>query len=299
MAVIHAKDLRLIRDVAAARPEAWDVLTGRIADTVWTACLILEGSDDARARDAFALVLEGLRADSFRRLRGYDGSSRIETFVTLLTREILIERLLGNLVQGRKQGWPALEHFFAADIRRIVARRLPGADQDDTRHDAYQEICLRLVEDDFRRLRAYQGTGSFGGFVLHMVDRLAIDIVRRDQGRGEAEAKHRPVHLDGPQWENLACPTPSPEQAALAAEEDTLLARVAAILADLIDTLPAAEALYLRTALDGAEPLPAREIARLMGRPVTEVYKIKQKVMTRLHDMLSAHPTVKKWRESV
>lgn len=299
MAVIHAKDLRLIRDVAAARPGAWDVLTGRIADTVWTACLILEGGDDGRARDAFALVLDGLRADSCRRLRDYDGSSRIETFVTLLSREILIERLLGNLIQGRKQGWPALEHFFAADIRRIVARRLPGADQDDARRDAYQEICLRLVEDDFRRLRAYQGTGSFGGFVLHMVDRLAIDIVRRDLGRGEAETKPRPVHLDGPQWENLACPTPSPEQAALAAEEDTLLARVAAILADLIDTLPAAEALYLRTALDGAEPLPAREIARLMGRPVTEVYKIKQRVLARLHDVLSAHPTVKKWRESV
>lgn len=298
MAVTHADDLRLIREVAAARPQAWDNLVGRIADTVWTACLILEGSEPG-ARDAFALIMVGLRANGFRRLRDYDGSSRIETFVILLTREILIERLLGNLVQGRKQGWPALEHFFAADIRRIVARRLPGDDQDEARRDAYQEICLRLVEDDFRRLRAYQGTGSFGGFVLHMVDRLAIDIVRRTLGRGETMAKPRPVQLDGPQWESLPCHGSSPEQSALDAEEDALLTRVAAILTDLIDTLPATEALYLRIALDSAEPLPAREIARLMGRPVAEVYKIKQKVMVRLHDVLSEHPTVKKWRESV
>lgn len=298
MAVTHADDLRLIRDVAAARPQAWENLVGRIADTVWTACLIIEG-DEVGARDAFALTMAGLRANGFRRLRDYDGSSRIETFVILLTREILIERLMGNLVQGSKQGWSALEHFFATDIRRIVARRLPGDDQDDARRDAYQEICLRLVEDDFRRLRAYQGTGSFGGFVLHTVDRLAIDIVRRTLGRGEAVAKLRPVQLDGPQWESLACPAPSPEQSALDAEEEALLSRVAAILTDLIDTLPATEALYLRIALDGAEPLPAREIARLMGRPVTEVYKIRQKVMVRLHDILSEHPTVKKWRESV
>lgn len=298
MAVTHAGDLRLVRDVVAARPQSWNRLVERIADTIWTACLILEG-DDAGARDSFALILAGLRAHDFRRLRDYDGSSRIETFVILLTREILIERLLGNLVQGRKQGWPALEHFFAADIRRIIAHRLPGNDQEEVRHDAYQEICLRLVEDDFRRLRSYQGAGSFGGFVLHMVDRLAIDIVRRNLGRGEAAAKPRPVQLDDLQWENVACSAPSPEQSILDAENDALLTRVAALLIDLIDTLPATEALYLRIALDGAEPLPAREIARLMGRPVTEVYKIKQKVMLRLHDALSGHPAVKKWRETV
>lgn len=298
MARLQTADLRLIREVVAERPQAWETLVRRIADSVWTACLILEG-DEAAARGAFAQVLDGLRADGFRRLRNYDGSSRIETFVILLTREILIERLLGNLVHGRRQGWDALEHFFAADIRRVIARRLPGADQEDARHDAYQEVCLRLVEDDFRRLRAYQGSGSFGGFVLHMVDRLVIDIVRRSLGRGEAEARPRPVQLDGAQWETLACPDPSPEQRAQDAEQGALLARAAAILAGLIDTLPSGEALYLRIALDGAVPLPAREIARLMGRPVSEIYKIKQRVMARLHDALADHPVVRNWRESV
>lgn len=298
MAVTHADDLRLIRDVVAARPQAWEVLARRIADTVWTACLRLEASE-ADARTAFALVMDGLRADGFRRLREYNGSSRIETFVILLTREILIERLLGNLADGRKQAWPALEHFFAADFRRIIARRLPGDIHEDARRDAYQEVCLRLVEDDFRRLKAYQGSGSFGGFVLHIVDRLVLDMVRRTHGRGDRDARPRPVHLDGDEWEGLSCSDPSPEESAMNAEEEALLSRLAAVLADLIDTLPPAEALYLRIALDGAVPLPARDIARLMGRPVTEVYKIKQRLMVRLHDILSEHPTVKKWRESV
>lgn len=298
MAVTHAGDLRLVRDVVAARPQAWEKLVGRIADSTWTACLILEGGE-AAARDSFALTLAGLCADGFRRLRDYDGSSRIETFVILLTREILIERLLGNLVRDRRQGWLALEHFFAADIRRTVARRFPGGDQDDARRDAYQEICLHLVEDDFRRLRGYQGIGSFGGFVLRMVDRLAIDILRRAQGRGDGGPRPRPVRLDGGQWDALVCPGPSPEQHMQDAEEQSLLARVAAVLDEVAATLPAAEALYLRIALDGAEPLPAREVARLMGRPVGEVYKIRQKVMGRLRETLSDHPVVRTWRESV
>lgn len=87
MAVTHADDLRLIHDVVAVRPQAWEVLARRIADTVWTACLRLEARE-ADARTAFALVMGGLRADGFRRLREYNGSSRVETFVTLLTWEM-------------------------------------------------------------------------------------------------------------------------------------------------------------------------------------------------------------------
>lgn len=298
MSLRYGGDLDLVRDVLAHRGNAWERLTRRLADTVWTACLILEGTE-ASARDAFALVMDGLRADGFRRLRDYDGSSRIETFAILLTREILIERLLSRLGHGREIAWAAMEHFFAADIRRIIARRMPGDDNEEARRDAYQEICLHLVEDDFRRLKAYQGSGSFGGFILHMVDRMAVDIVRRAIGRGNGEARPRPVALDGAPWEALPCPLPSPEQTLLTAEEETLLSRATTVLAELADDLPPAEALYLRITLSGAAPLPAREIARQMGRPVTEVYKLKQRLMTRLHDVLSDHPAVKKWRESV
>lgn len=298
MAIGNAADLRLVRDAVGGSADAWERLVRRIADGVWTACLILEG-DDAAARASFALVLDGLRTDGFRRLRPYDGSSRIDTFAILLTREILIQRLLRQLAEDRGRAWAALEHFFAADIRRILARRLPGALREEARRDAYQEICLRLVEDDCRRLRAYQGTGSFGGFVLHMVDRLTIDMVRREAGRGDTAERPRPVHLDDGQWQSLPCPAPSPEQQAQHDQEQDLLVQASSVLAGVVETLPPAEALYLRVALDGAEPLPAREIARLMARPVAEVYKIKQRVMARLHHLLADNPAVKKWRESV
>ena len=36
-----------------------------------------------------------------------------------------------------------------------------------------------------------------------------------------------------------------------------------------------------------------------MRRPVEEVYKLKQRVMTRLRDSLEKNPSVKLWRASV
>ena len=64
-------------------------------------------------------------------------------------------------------------------------------------------------------------------------------------------------------------------------------------------TLSAGERLYLTIALGGAQPPPSREIARLMQRPVEEIYKLKQRVLKRLRDALAEDSAVKSWRASV
>jgi len=286
-----AGDRQLIRDLLAAKPQAWERFAARTADTVWTACSLLAGDG---APGAFAEVMSGLQADGFRRLRPYDGSSRIETFVALVTREILAERLLRLFTTRTESGWRAFEHFFAADIRRIITRRLPGPDREDIRRDAYQDICLALIADDYRRLKAYRGLGSFTGFVLHMVDRLLIDTIRSQSGSAAAKATG-PL----PEWEDLPSDHPSPEAALLEQEDQRLLALAAEVLRQAAEALSEAERLYLHIALGSGEPLPAREVARLMCRPVEEVYKLKQRVMTRLRQTLDQHPAVKMWRASV
>jgi len=135
-----ADDRALVRDVLDAKPQAWDRFVRRVADTVWTACCLLTG-DDAEARNAFADIMAAVRADGFRRLRQYGGSSRIETFVALSSRDVLAERLLRLFqLDSGERGWTAFERFFDADIARIVARRLPGADREHIRQEAYQEI---------------------------------------------------------------------------------------------------------------------------------------------------------------
>lgn len=285
----NAADCALIRDVLAAKPQAWDRFVRRVADTVWNACRLLSGDED-QARTAFAEVMTGLQADDFRRLRPYDGSSRIETFTALLTRELLAERLL-RLFQSGTDGWTAFENFFQADITRIITRRLPGPDRAELRQDAYQDICLGLITGDCRRLKAYGGLGSFTGFVLHMVDRLLIDFIRRSLPRQTGEAPE--------EWEDIPCQRPSPEGALLEHEDGRLLALATEVLRQTAESLPEAERLYLHIALGSGEAIPAREVARLMRRPVEDIYKLKQRVMAKLRGTLDKHPAVKNWRASV
>ena len=71
------------------------------------------------------------------------------------------------------------------------------------------------------------------------------------------------------------------------------------VLERAVAGFPAEERLYLTVALGGAEPRPSREIARLMRRPVEDIYKLKQRVMNRLRDTLASDDAVKIWRASV
>ena len=356
-------DLALINEAAAGNPAAAERLLRRIGDTVWRSCRVVT-QDEAQAREAFSRVLSALQADGFSRLRRYDGRGRIETFTALVARDLLAQDVLDMLHADPQRGWRAFESFFQSDIRRIVARRLSGATHEEHRRDAYQDICLALVDNDCRRLKSYNGSGSFTGFVLHMVDRLAIDVGRALNPRRRLPAAiqrlppleqevFRQVH-----WERcgigldvlvpavarrLPPPAPGPAEVAAALErvtrsydaategpvkivplpdpddpvmtaaavdaspEDLMLRREADHRLELAATavrraaasLGEAERLYLSIALSGDEPLPARAVARLMGRPVEEVYKLKQQVMKQLKETLKDDQAVKDYRASI
>ncbi len=66
-----------------------------------------------------------------------------------------------------------------------------------------------------------------------------------------------------------------------------------------MEDLPEAERLYLSIALSHSEPPPSREIARLMRRPVEDIYKLKQRVLQRLRDVMAKESAIKNWRVSV
>lgn len=252
----------------------------------------------------------------------------------------------------------------------MILRRLPGKSHEDARADGYQEVCLALIENDYRRLKAYSGEGSFTGFVLHTVDRLVIDFIRSLSARRRAPAAiarlpaleqeiFKLVHWEGvaPQAEVLGPPlarrlaaqppaeeidaaldrvrrnTPpgygsspaassrtvslsempelidkpsidgpmvqSPEDIVLEQERENLLGAAAKALREVAEALPATERLYLQIALGGPEPLPAREVARLMQRPVEEIHRLRPRVLKLLKDALERRGEVKKWRASV
>lgn len=175
-------DLALVQQVLAGNAQASEQLFRRARDTVWTACCITSRGD-AEARAAFLESTRRLSEDNFRQFRAYNGKSRLETFVALITRELLEERIRRLVHEDKDRGWEAFVYFFNADIERIIRQALPGLEHEETRLDVYQDVCAAMVKDDFRRLEMHGADGSFGGFICSVVRNLVSDQIRRIAGR--------------------------------------------------------------------------------------------------------------------
>lgn len=258
----HANDVARLRAVRSSDGAHAARFVKDISATVWSACRLLTG-DETDTRRAFAEVMAALTADRFARLGAYAGRGTLDTFVALTVRDLLAERMLHLLQSDQQLAWRAFEHLFETDIQRLIRKRFPGFG-DDARHDVYQDVCLALIADEYHRLKAYNGSGSFAGFVLRTVDHLLIDHMRAVSGR--RRPRPRSVSLDDLD-EIVSDHEPSPEESLIHADEDHRLTAAIAALSEAMTTLPAAERLYVTIALSGSVTPPAREIARLMQSP--------------------------------
>jgi hypothetical protein len=91
----------------------------------------------------------------------------------------------------------------------------------------------------------------------------------------------------------------NPEERLLQAQRDEELSAALDVLTGAIAALPPPERLYLTIVLGRTDPLPSREITRLMQRPLEEIYKLKQRLLKPLRDVLVDESAVKTWRASV
>jgi len=346
-------ELALVKAVIAGDPMAARRFVDQASAALWSVVVKLEG-DGTEGEAAFLHVVTLLKADGFARLKAFDRRARLSTYLALVARDILSDRLARSFSEAPGEAWQRFVRFFERDIRRRVTEQFPRNIGLVAQEDAFQEVCLKLIEGDFHRIRAYGGRGSFVGYVLTVVDRILIDLVRRDaprrrlpaavarlslldqevymaiawqacpldaariaamlRGRLEQEpssaevsaaleriagvarlhetAQSRRTEIvsldsitEGGGGVAIADPAPSPEDQLLLAEEErgraVLVAAVKAAAADL----PADEKLYLQTIFSVSEPLSAGEIARLMGYPVGDVYRLKQRAQRWIKDV--------------
>jgi RNA polymerase primary sigma factor len=239
-------ELALVAEVLAGKPGAVARFLEIASQTAWAVVTQLE--DKAASREAaFRHVMTTLADSGFGRLRPFDGRARLTTFVALVARDILAEQLARSFVEMPREAWARFERFFAADIRRRVARRFPREAETSLRDDAYQEICIKLIEDDYRRIRSYGGHGSFAGYVLTTVERLLIDLLRREKPRRRLPAAiARLSELDQAVYEAVAWDGCAADPAKLAT---AVPSRFAAKLDDIRQSL---QRIVAATRLDSA-----------------------------------------------
>lgn len=346
-------ELELVKAVVSGDAAAAQRFLDVASATLWTVVVKLEG-DGADGEAAFLGILEALKADGYARLKAFDGQSRLSTYLAIVARDILADRLARSFVEAPRKSWARFERFFGEDLRRRVARRFPRDASTGRLDDTYQEVCLKFIEDDYRRIRAYDGLGSFTGFILTVAERILIDLLRRDaprrrlpaavarlsqldqdvyaavvwgghphdparlamtmRGRFEADpdidqvraslerlaaagsltpmpsaVRTEMVSLDtsGDEEQGMAIPDPgaTPEQQLLDSEEESSRSALLDAIRKAAAELPPADRLYLQTVFAASDPMPARDIARVMQVPVEEVYRLKQRSQRWLKDI--------------
>jgi RNA polymerase primary sigma factor len=359
-----AADLELLRAVLAQRPDAWALFVRRHQGEVYTACRT--AFPDNEAKDVFVQLMAQLRADDFALLRAFDGRATISSYLRLVLRDLLSERIARLLSENPERGWRAFEHFFKRDLMRIIARYFPGAG--DGEDDLYHDVVSALIENDYRRIVAYDGQGSFGGFVLRIVNNLCIDRLRKDVPRrrlpaaiqrlpaaeqevfrqlywedcpehqlatvlrarkielstdavaatvaavraalprnfnaADEDSRPRLVALPGSTEgrsgeADLPDERPTPEDVVIASEDEETLEQATGALKSAIARLPQEIRLYLQYVMSGNGDLPPRDIAKLMARPVTDIYRLRQQAERLLRQTLSENAAVKNLRLSV
>jgi len=148
-------------------------------------------ADENDRRAALLYVFAKLREDGYWRLRAFNGRPRLSVFLALTARELLAQRAAVGILQNSRVGWIRFKRVFDGDIFARIKMRFPH--DDSTRwDDLYQDVFEKLVEDDYRRLRTYRG-GNFIGFVHVVVDRLLIDLLRREAPRRRLPAAIKPL----------------------------------------------------------------------------------------------------------
>ena len=170
-------DRVLVAAVIDGDAEAWSAFVERTAEIVHgaAAAIFPIAEAESEALDLFRRLAD----NGFVHLRAYDGRATLATFLQLKLADLLVERSLGLLATEPERGWAAFALFFDRDIKRVVARHFPG----DNIEDPLQDVRAKLIADDYKRLRAYSGHGSFTGFLRRTVGNICIDLQRAITGR--------------------------------------------------------------------------------------------------------------------
>jgi RNA polymerase sigma-70 factor (ECF subfamily) len=90
---------------------------------------------------------------------------------------VLVERLLA----GDSEAADLMVTRFSGLVWSILVRRFRL--RDDQREELFQEVFVRLWEQDYRRIRMWSGEGDFASYLAPIVRHLALDRLRHPDGR--------------------------------------------------------------------------------------------------------------------
>ncbi|MEM7275356.1 MAG: sigma-70 family RNA polymerase sigma factor [Actinomycetota bacterium] len=206
------------------------------------------------------MSIAGGRATTRTESRG----KRMATTITHRTTTIDTAELLANAIAGDESAWNALFREFNPMIRSVVAGyRLDHA----TSADVCQTVWLRLYEHA-ERIRRPE---ALGGWLATTARNESLRCLRGQQ-------RSRP---SGVLEEEVDLTAPSPDERAI---DDEMLTDVLTAFGKLPD-----DSQHLLRLLVASPPLPYRDIAARVGRPVGSIGPTRSRCLETLRSHLDQH----------
>ena len=185
--------------------------------------------------------------------------------------------LLAAVLTGRAGSWAAFYSRYAglmlSCIRKVMHRYSAAYDDEDL-EDMMSTVCLNLVKDGYKKLRAYDATRGYrlSSWVGLIATNTAHDALRRRD----------PIHISIDDESNS--PAGNVADAGVSPSEQLIRSQQAELLSSAIDELDDTDQKFLRYYyLEEREP---EEIAELMGVSINTVYSRKHKVREKLRKII-------------
>jgi RNA polymerase primary sigma factor len=329
----RSNDSILVEAIIRGEQGAWEEFVHRFSDFVYTLCSSVFAEGELERE--YLGIFRHLQADDFAVLRAFNGRAALSTFLTLRLRELLGRRVLDLFKSDTRRAWEVFQRYFKELLEPLKRRS----------EDLYQDICVELVDNNYRRIVSFDGRGSFTGYMRRVIDNLCLDHRRESEGRrrvpepvlrlpaleqeiyrqlywkgcregdlpdilrdatgnlyaparieqGLIALRNTPLRQsDQPIQESslvsadgddegreieLPDSTYAPEAVLLDGGQWRVTERRDSALEKAVTGLPTELALYVRLRFYSNPEKSPREIARLMGRPEREIYRIRQQAI--------------------
>ena len=135
--------------------------------------------------------------------------------------------------------------------------------------DLHNGLFVSLLEDDFRRIKQYEGRASFETYLKVIIMRQVVDFLRRQR-------KHISIDSDSVNPTDLRDRGPCTDSLLQSSEEDRTLAAA-------IEALAPAERLLLKLAVH--KGLSANKVCKIMNISMVAYYNRKSRIIRKLKDL--------------
>jgi len=179
------------------------------------------------------------------------------------------EELLRRVTGGEQAAFDELTKRYSSFVRTCIHKTLHQYSFTPVREDVedlHNALFVSLMEDNFRRLRQYQGRAAFETYLKIIIIRQVVDFLRRQRAH---------VSIDSDFFNPGQLRDQAPHAGTrLESSEQNLL------LAGAIEALPPADRLLLKLAV--YKGLSANKVCKIMNISMVAYYNRKSRIIKKL-----------------